>query len=165
MLTVLFWFISRWVENQETDFGRRRTRKHTLMIRHSMTGSTLGPPSDFQKCLPLRSSEIRRSALIAVVAQYTHPRHLLLQSRLTPLCPIPLFISGECRDLYLSQSAAGHGSCFHDDIFHYSYFYEFVAWLELTKTRSSFHWSRHPWRAFRISPLLSCTNLPFFYSW
>ena len=123
-----------------------------------MTGSSLGPPSDFQKCLPLRSSEIHRSALIAVVSQYTHPRHLLLQSRLTPLCPIPLFVSGECCDLYLSQSAAGHGSCFHDDNFHYSYFYEFVAWLELTKTRSSFHWSRHPWRTFfpsRLFPVLT----------
>ena len=66
------------------------------MIRHSMTGSMLGPPSDFQKCLPLRSSEIRRSALIAVAAQYAHPpRLLLLQSRLTPLCPVPLFVSGE----------------------------------------------------------------------
>ena len=65
------------------------------MIRHSMTGSMSGPPSDFQKCLPLRSSEIRRSALIAVAAQYAHPPRPLLQSRLTPLCPVPLFVSGE----------------------------------------------------------------------
>ena len=81
------------------------------MIRHSMTGSMSGSPSDFQKCLPLRSSEIRHSSLIAVAAQYALPqRLLLLHSRLTPLRP--LFVSGE----FFSLCCAGHGSCFHDDI-------------------------------------------------
>ena len=156
MLTVLFWFISRWVENRDRFLGGTwsvetytddTTFNDWLHVGATKWLSKMFTSKKFWNP-PLRAHRCRRP-----LSTPSTPS----PSSKSPNAFVPR--SSLCfRWVLFSECCASHGSCFHDDIFHYSYFYEFVAWLELTKTRSSFHWSRHPWRTFfpsRLFPVLT----------